>query len=111
MGAPFGNKNSSKEKRIFGSELRKAVAQDDRKRLRAAIEKQLDAAAAGDLAALKEIADRLDGKAAQPIETGPSFWDWMDNLSEHDRRTVEETLQSIAVGGERVAEGDSEAVH
>lgn len=111
MAAPLGNKNSRKENRIWGDELRKAIAQDGRKRVRAAIEKQLDAAAAGDLAATKEIADRLDGKATQPIEAGPSFWDWLDNLSEHDRRSVEQTLESIASGSVGAETGDSEAVH
>ena len=67
MGAPIGNSNARKENRIFGEELRKAIAQDDRKRIRAGIERLLDKFAEGDLQAIKEIADRTDGKAAQSL--------------------------------------------
>lgn len=70
MGAPLGNKNSSKENRIFGDELRKAIAQDDRKRIRAGIEKLLDKVAEGDLQAFNAIADRTDGKPKQSVDHG-----------------------------------------
>ncbi|MEK6805123.1 MAG: hypothetical protein AABY95_00550 [Pseudomonadota bacterium] len=68
MGAPIGNRNGVKANRIWGDELRKAIAQDGRARVRKAIEALLDAAAGGDLAAAKEIADRLDGKPTQAVE-------------------------------------------
>lgn len=66
-GAPLGNRNGAKENRIWGDELRKAVAQDKRAKIRRAIEKQMEAAADGDLNAAKELADRLDGRPAQAI--------------------------------------------
>lgn len=66
-GAPLGNKNASKENRIFGDELRKVVAQD-RAKLRAAAEKLLLAASNGDLAATKELRDTLDGRPTQAVE-------------------------------------------
>lgn len=49
-----------------------ALAQDEAdetrpKRLRGAAEALLNAAAAGDLAAIKELGDRLDGKSIQEI--------------------------------------------
>lgn len=66
-GAPKGNKNAVKENRIFGDELRKVVAQN-RAKLRLAAEKLLDASAAGDLAATKELRDTLDGKPTQAVE-------------------------------------------
>ena len=47
--------------------LERAITQDDGKRLRRAAEALLDAAASGDLPAIKELADRLDGKASQQI--------------------------------------------
>ena len=47
--------------------LDRAITADDSKRLRQAAEALLDAAAAGDLAAIKELADRLDGKPSQQI--------------------------------------------
>jgi len=67
MAAPFGNKNNAKGK-VWGDALRKAIVQDDHKRIRLGIEKLLDAHAAGEPWAIKEIADRLDGKAAQSVE-------------------------------------------
>lgn len=67
MGAPFGNSNAKKENRIFGDELRKAIAQDERKRIRMGIERLLDKVSEGDLPAMKELADRTDGKPAQGV--------------------------------------------
>jgi hypothetical protein len=58
-----GNKNSSKEKRIWGNIIRKLAVQEDYKRLHAIAEKLYEKAAEGDLGAVKEIGDRLDGKA------------------------------------------------
>lgn len=40
------------------------------KRLEAAAEALVAAGLAGDVSALKEIGDRIDGKAAQPIDVG-----------------------------------------
>jgi len=66
MGAPKGNLNASKSG-SFGDALRKVIAQDDGKRLRAAAEKLMDLAADGTPWAVKELADRTDGKAFQSI--------------------------------------------
>lgn len=65
-GGQPGNTNAVKENRIFGDELRKVVAQD-REKLRAAAEKLLLAASNGDLPAIKELRDTLDGRPAQLI--------------------------------------------
>lgn len=51
----------------FKSALRRAIAQDDAVRVRAAAEKLLDKAADGEPWALGMLADRLDGKAAQAL--------------------------------------------
>jgi hypothetical protein len=67
MGAPVGNQNAKKENRVWRSTLDRAIAQDDSDRLRKAAEKLLDLAAAGESWAVKELADRLDGKAPQAI--------------------------------------------
>lgn len=67
MGAPVGNTNARKENRIFGDELRKAIAQDERKRIRMGIERLLDKVSEGDLQAMKELADRTDGRPAQGV--------------------------------------------
>ena len=66
-GAPEGNTNSSKSNRLWGETIRRAVLQSDGARLRAIAEKLLDKAADGDIQAMKEIGDRLDGKSAQAL--------------------------------------------
>lgn len=66
-GAPVGNRNASKQK-PWEDALRRAVLQDDGKRLRQAAEMLLDAAAGGDLQAIKELGDRLDGRPKQAVE-------------------------------------------
>jgi len=71
-GAPLGNQNAVKENRRWAEALNRAIAQDDGKRLRTAAENLLNQAAAGEPWAIREIADRLDGKPKQQIEaSGP----------------------------------------
>lgn len=62
-GVPAGG---AKQKRFYAA-LDRAIAQDDAKLLRAAAEKLLELAAAGESWAVQMLADRLDGKAAQSI--------------------------------------------
>ena len=75
MGAPVGNRNAvgqQDSERPFRDAVRRAIAQDDGKRLRGAAEKLLDLAEAGEAWAVKELADRVDGKAKQQTElSGP----------------------------------------
>lgn len=66
-GAPEGNTNSSKDNRLWRNTIQRAIAQGNPERLRAIAEKLLDKAAEGDMAAIKELGDRLDGKTAQQI--------------------------------------------
>lgn len=63
-GAPIGNKNAQKGQ-IWNDALRKAIAQDDGMRLRASIEQLLNLASNGEPWAIKELADRLDGRPKQ----------------------------------------------
>ena len=60
-----GNPSGLRREQKFRAALDRAVAQDDGKRLRDAAERLLDFAAQGEQWAVKELADRLDGKAAQ----------------------------------------------
>ena len=69
MGAPVGNQNAAKSRAFYGA-LSRAIAQDDGQRLRDAAEKLLSLAAQGEGWAIKELGDRLDGKAHQSI-SGP----------------------------------------
>ena len=63
VGAPLRNDNHRKGK-PFQDALRRAIAQNPQK-LRNAADKVLDLAEAGEAWAVKEIADRLDGKSHQ----------------------------------------------
>ena len=65
-GAPLGNKNAVKEK-VITEALRRVVIQNPDK-LKIACLKMLEKAEEGDIAAFREITDRLDGKAVQAIE-------------------------------------------
>ena len=67
MGAPAGNQNALKS-RLFHDVMRKAVVQDDRKRLEKGVEMLLDLASEGDINALTMIRDTLDGKPKQQTE-------------------------------------------
>ena len=78
-GAPIGNKNAVKERRLWGDTIRRVVTQENSKRLRNAAEKLVTKAEEGDVTALRELGDRLDGKVPQAI-IGPG---------EHGEHTVE----------------------
>jgi len=66
-GAPIGNQNGKKGK-LFYDQLRVALVQEDKRRLRTIAEKLVKAAENGDAWAIKEIIDRVDGKAIQATE-------------------------------------------
>jgi hypothetical protein len=65
-GAPIGNKNGSKGK-LFYDHLRKIAVQEPTK-LREVAEGLFEAARAMEPWAVKELIDRLDGKAVQQTE-------------------------------------------
>lgn len=69
MAGTEGNENSSLNNRLWANTIRRALVQDPN-RLRRIAEAMLDAAEEGNLAAIKEMGDRLDGKVPQAI-TGP----------------------------------------
>ena len=108
-GAQPGNKNGA---RPFAAALKHAIADagTDRAALIEIAKALLAKAMDGDLAAIREVADRLDGKPAQSTE-----------LTINDRRSAAELtndeLADIAAGrGEGVAEspagaGEPAAVH
>lgn len=61
-----GNRLGARAK-VFEHELRKEIAQGDPERLRRIAIKLLERAEEGDLFAIREVADRLDGKATQTV--------------------------------------------
>jgi hypothetical protein len=65
MGKPIGSVNREKP---VSDLLRVAVLSGGGRCLRLIVEKLLDKAEAGDLQAIREVIDRLDGKPAQAIE-------------------------------------------
>jgi hypothetical protein len=68
-GAPIGNKNACKGK-VWADALHRAIAQDQGNRVRLAAEKLLDEASRGQQWAIRELADRLDGRPRQESSFG-----------------------------------------
>ena len=69
-GAPVGNDNAKKGK-LFSDEIRKQLAQNPEKK-REVVEGLIEAAIAREPWAVKEIMDRMEGKAVQATEiSGP----------------------------------------
>ena len=62
-GGQIGNKNGTKNKPFLDA-MRRALAQNPQK-IGRIVDKVLDQAEAGEAWAVKEVADRLDGKAVQ----------------------------------------------
>lgn len=65
-----GNPGGTIKHRKFLEALLRAVAADDGKRLRKAAEELLTQSAKGESWAIKELADRLDGRPHQSVDLG-----------------------------------------
>lgn len=71
-GAPLGNTNSSKNNRLFTETIKRLATQSEGEYNRVIAQALIDKAMSGDMAAIKEYADRVDGKAVATQElTGP----------------------------------------
>jgi len=68
-GAPIGNRNSANGK-IWTNTLRRALLAEDGKRMRRVADALVSKAEEGDVPAIKEIGDRIDGKVPQAIGIG-----------------------------------------
>jgi hypothetical protein len=66
-GAPTGNQNASKGKR-FASVLEKRI--EELKAMDGIVDALITKALEGDMPAIKEVADRLDGKPRQQVDLG-----------------------------------------
>lgn len=80
-GRPAGSQNKDKPFRdALRMEIAAAQDDDDFRSLRVIARKLLQSAAGGDVTAIKEVADRLDGKVTQLIggdeEAGPLVVTW-----------------------------------
>jgi len=69
MAAPLGNKNAIKAK-PWGDAINRALLANKGKKLRALADRLIDRALEGDVAALKEVGDRVDGKVPQQLDHG-----------------------------------------
>jgi len=66
-GAQPGNDNAHRGK-LWNDALRKAIVQDKGLKVRLSVEQLLTKASEGEPWAIKELADRLDGKSIQGVE-------------------------------------------
>jgi hypothetical protein len=92
-----GNKlgRGNKEAKLIEEALRRAIKQEDGKRIREGVEKLLDLFAAGDIQAFDRVADRLDGKPTQQVD--------MNVRQEVRDMTEDEILERLASLGSGVA--------
>ncbi len=69
-GAPEGNTNSSKNNRLWAETIKRVLVQEDinGEKIRAIANALITKAQEGDIPAIKELGDRLDGKVTQGIE-------------------------------------------
>jgi hypothetical protein len=67
VGAPVGNDNAKKGK-MFYDQLRKVLVQNDQFKLRKISDQLVDMAIKGEAWAIKEVIDRMDGKAVATQE-------------------------------------------
>jgi hypothetical protein len=100
---PFekGNKLGAKG-RLFDGALKRAIAQDDGKRLRDAAEKLLSKAAEGEPWAIRELADRLDGKSQQTVSVERK------NVTDLTLSELVAEMAAVAGGGEEASASPDE---
>ena len=83
-----GNPTGRRKEKPWRDALTLALKADDGQKLRRIAEKVVEAAEAGDLQAIKEIADRLDGKPVQALandEDSPLIPGTMSNEQLNER--------------------------
>lgn len=66
-GPPLGNKNGTHD-RPWSDALKRALLADDGKKLRRLADKLIDRALEGDVQALREVADRIEGRVPQQLQ-------------------------------------------
>ena len=63
-----GNTNSNKNNRLWADTLKRALIQADGNKIRAIADALIEKAASGDVSAIRELGDRVDGKPTQQID-------------------------------------------
>lgn len=94
VGGQPDNKNSSKSNRLWAETIRRAVTQADGKKLRAIADKLIEKAADGDIQAIKELGDRLDGRAVQAVEQKTELSGLVE-VAQRPQLTKEEWLKAF----------------
>jgi hypothetical protein len=79
MGRPIGSANREKP---FADALRIAIRQRPQS-LRRIANRLIDKAEEGDLPSIREMIDRLDGKAVQAVDCGPTTLDQLTDAQLH----------------------------
>lgn len=99
MGFQNGNKHGKGNKgaKLVEEALRRAIAQEDGKRIREGVDKLLDLCASGDLAAFTIVADRIDGRPTQQVD--------MNVTREIRDLTEQEILERLASLGSGASTG------
>ena len=91
-GAPKGNKNATKT-RIWAEAINKVLIRSDegkKQKLVKLAEKLVDSALDGDMTAIKEIGDRVDGKALASIELTGSL-----QISDMSDAQIDQRLEEL----------------
>jgi hypothetical protein len=63
-----GNSNSNRNNRLWADTLKRALIQADGNKIRAIADALIEKAASGDVSAIRELGDRVDGKPTQQID-------------------------------------------
>ena len=108
-GAPKGNKNTARAK-IWTDALRRVILRD-KKGLDAMARALFDMALEGDIVAIKEIGDRLEGKAAQALDLNVDNRTTQRNLGDSQLLEIASTNGSSGTASETGSEEQSEVVH
>jgi hypothetical protein len=106
-GAPLGNSNATKNK-VWADMIRKVATQNPEK-MRKAAESLLNLCVEGDIAAMKEFGDRLDGKSKQQVELSQDADNPLFEMKSDDRYAeymrLVETFRSRAGQADPTASG------
>lgn len=83
-GAPLGNTNSSKINRLWAETIKRKVVQSEGEIMSKIADALLIKASEGDMSAIKEFGDRMDGKVIQQIDqktehSGSVAYKWIDS--------------------------------
>lgn len=95
-GAPKGNNNPGKNK-PWTDALKRALLRNEGKDLEAIAQKVIEMAKDGDIQAIREVGDRVEGKAVQSVEQKTEITGAVE-IAERPKLTKEEWLRAHGLG-------------